>query len=237
MVEPDFTEKIIFLSYGRSPSPSYHLYLAIMYIVIYKRLVLVFWSIEIDWGWFLSVLYKYELWCVSVPDTPPQRSIFTGFPWLAKTPKAFVLGVFEPSEHNGRARFPWKNHILELWWVPLPPLSAISCNYVNNNIQMAVPSVFWAYKSIGDGPRVSWACLKWNMSVFLIPPTKTDFYRLPMTCQDSKGIFPEGYWTFWTRWSSQISQKKSHSWVMQGPPPPSYPLCLTMSHFNPRPIL
>jgi hypothetical protein len=50
MVEPDFPEKIILLSYGRSPSPSYHLYLAIMYIVIYKRLVLVFWSIEIDWG-------------------------------------------------------------------------------------------------------------------------------------------------------------------------------------------
>jgi len=125
-------------------------------------------------------------------------------------------------------------------WVmigPPPSLSAISCYYVHTNIQMAVPSVFRAYKSIGDDPRVSWACLKWYMSVFLMPPTKIDFYRLPMTYQDSKSIFPGGYWTFWTRWSSQISQKKSRSWVMQGPPPPSYPLCLTMSHFNPRPIL
>jgi hypothetical protein len=39
MVKPDFPEKIAFSRYGRSSSPFYYLYLAIMYIVIYKRLV------------------------------------------------------------------------------------------------------------------------------------------------------------------------------------------------------
>jgi len=46
------------------------------------------------------------------------------------------------------------------------------------------------------------------------PPSKIDFYRSPMTFQDSRISHPEGFWTLWTRWSSQISQKKLHSWNM-----------------------
>jgi len=168
---------------------------------------------------------------------PPLRDRFLQASHdLQRLQKHLSWGFLNPLNTMVEPDFPEKSYS----WVmvgPPPPLSTISCYYVYTNIQMAVPSVFWAYQSIGDDPRVSWACLKWYMSVFLMPPIKIDFYRLPMTCQDSKSIFSGGYSTFWTRWSSQISQKKSRSWVMQGPPPPLYPLYLTVSHFNPRPIL
>jgi len=177
---------------------------------------------------------KCDVWVCLIP--PLKDWFLQASHDLQRLQKLLSWGFLNTLNTMVEPDFPEKIIFLSYGRSPSPP-SAISCYYVHTNIQMAVLSVFWAYKLIGDGPRVSWACLKWYMSVFLMPPTKIDFYRLLMTCQDSKSIFSGGYSTFWTRWSSQISQKKLCSWVMQGPPPPLYPLYLTVSHFNQRPIL
>jgi len=55
----------------------------------------------------------------------------------------------------------------------------------------------------------------------LIPLLKDWFYRLHMTCKDSRISHSGGFWTIWTWWSSQISQKKLHSQDMVGHPLPS----------------
>jgi len=62
--------------------------------------------------------------------------------------------------------------------------------------------------------QVDHLCLCKQCYPCLIPPSKIDFYGLHMTCKDSRISHPWGFWTIWTRWSSQISQKKSHSWDM-----------------------
>jgi len=221
MVEPDFPEKIILLSYGRSPSPSYHLYLAIMYIVIYKRLVLVFWSIEIDWGWFLSVLYKYELWCVSLPDTPPLKDRFL---WashdLQRLQKLLSWGFLNHLNMMVEPDFLEKIILLSYGRSPSPSYHLyLAIIYIV--IYKRLVLVFWSIEiDWGWFLSVLYKYELWCVSLPDTPPSKIDFYRLPMTCKDSKSFCPGGFWTLWTQWSSQISLKKSYSWVMVGPPPP-----------------
>lgn len=99
-----------------------------------------------------------------------------------------------------------KNQVVEMPKAPFPHPS-MSRYYVMTDAQKATPGVLQPHQLIGNNSRVFPGSPDQHVPLYLILPTKVDFYSLPMTCQDFSSIFPGGSWTIWAQWLSLICQK------------------------------
>jgi hypothetical protein len=79
-----------------------------------QRLLLVFLSLRNQLGMIPECCQTVWNNMCKFTSYPPQRLIFTGFPWLARTPAAFFLRALELSEHNVKAIFARKNRVHEI---------------------------------------------------------------------------------------------------------------------------
>jgi hypothetical protein len=116
-----FARKNQVVEMPKVPLPPILLYSDIMWRPVHQRMFLVFFNIRNRLGMVPERFWAVWIDMCHFTSYPSQRSIFTAFPWLARTPGAFFPKALEPSEHDGQARFARKNRVLEIYKVPLLP--------------------------------------------------------------------------------------------------------------------